>query len=78
MCDLAALAIVLAVAFAFFLRYALARGFPVSELCGFALAGALILAFPYVKTQTGLAAALIILALAVQRACCVATKTAPH
>jgi arabinofuranan 3-O-arabinosyltransferase len=74
MYDLAALA----VAFAFLLRYALARGFLASELCGFALAGALILAFPYVKTQTGLAAALIILALVVQRACCVATKTAPH
>ncbi len=74
MYDLAALAI----AFAFLLRYALARGFLVSELCGFAVAGALILAFPYVKTQTGLAAALIILALVVQRACCVATKTASH
>ncbi len=45
---------------------------------GFAAAGALILAFPYVKTQVGLAAALIILALVVQRACCVATKSASH
>jgi hypothetical protein len=74
MYDLAARA----VAFAFFLRYALARGFLAGELCGFAAAGALIDAFPYVKPQTGLAAALIILALVVQRACCVATKTASH
>ncbi len=74
MYDLAALA----VAFAFLLRYAFARGFFISEVAGFALAGVLILAFPYVKTQVGLAAALIILALVVQRACCVATKSASH
>jgi arabinofuranan 3-O-arabinosyltransferase len=74
MYDLTALAI----AFAFLLRYALARGFLRSEVAGFGAAGALILAFPYVKTQVGLAAALIILALVVQRACCVATKSASH
>jgi len=74
----------LAVAFAFLLRYALARGFLASEVflpsevLGFGTAGALILAFPYVMTQTGLATALILLALVVQRACCVATKTASH
>jgi hypothetical protein len=45
---------------------------------GFALAAALILLFPYIKSQTGLAATLIILALVAQRACCVATKTASH
>jgi arabinofuranan 3-O-arabinosyltransferase len=74
MYDLTALAI----AFAFLLRYALARGFLRSEVAGFGAAGALILAFPYVKTQVGLAAALIISALVVQRACCVATKSASH
>jgi arabinofuranan 3-O-arabinosyltransferase len=74
----------LAVAFAFLLRYALARGllgstvFLPSEVVGLGAAGALILAFPYVKTQVGLAAALIILALVAQRACCVATKSASH
>jgi hypothetical protein len=45
---------------------------------GFVLAAALILLFPYIKSQTGLAATLIILALVAQRACCVATKTASH
>ncbi len=68
----------LAVAFAFLLRYALARGFLTSEVVALSSAGALILAFPYVKTQVGLAAALIILALVGQRACCVATKSASH
>jgi arabinofuranan 3-O-arabinosyltransferase len=74
MYDLAALA----VPSAFLLRYALERGFLVSEMAGFGIAGLLILVFPYVKTQTGLAAALIILALVVQRACCVATRSASH
>jgi arabinofuranan 3-O-arabinosyltransferase len=74
----------LAVAFAFLLRYALVRGllggavFLPSEVLGLGAAGALILAFPYVETQVGLAAALIILALVAQRACCVATKSASH
>jgi arabinofuranan 3-O-arabinosyltransferase len=74
MYDLAALAI----AFAFLLRDGLKRGFLKIEPFGFALAGALILLFPYIKGQTGLAATLIILALIVQRACCVATKSASH
>jgi hypothetical protein len=34
--------------------------------------------FSYATAQTGLAFALIILALIVQRACCVATKFASH
>jgi hypothetical protein len=74
MYDLAALA----VPFAFLLRYALERGFLVSEMAGFGIAGLLILVFPYAQTQTGLAAALIILALIVQRACCVAARSASH
>jgi hypothetical protein len=53
----------------------LARGFLTSEVAAFGAAGAL---FPCVKTKVGLAAALIILALVVQRACCVATKSASH
>ena len=70
--------VVLAVAVAFLLRFALERGFVASEAFGLAVAGTLILSFPYVKTQTGLAAVLIVLALVVRRACCVATKSAPH
>lgn len=58
---------VLAVAIGFLLHYALKRGFTAAEACGFAAGGALILAFPYVNTQTGLAAVLIVLALIVGR-----------
>ncbi len=64
MYDLSALA----VAVAFLLRFALERGFTASEPLGLAAGGMLILIYPYVKTQTGLAAVLIVLALAVQRA----------
>jgi len=60
--------VVLAVAVAFLLRLALKHGFTASEVIALPLAGALILAFPYVKTQLGLAAALIVLALVAQRA----------
>ncbi|HTV34805.1 MAG TPA: glycosyltransferase family 87 protein, partial [Xanthobacteraceae bacterium] len=58
--------VVLGVAVAFLLRYALDRGITSTEIVGLAAAGALILAFPYVKTQVGLAAVLIVLALIVQ------------
>ena len=70
--------VVLAVAATFLIRYAIERGFLASELAGFFGAGALILSFPFVKTQVGLAAVLMVLALVAQRACCVATKSAPH
>ncbi len=70
--------VVLAVAVAFLLRFALARGFVGSEVFGLAAAGALILSFPYVKTQVGLAAVLIVLVLVGRRACCIATESAPH
>jgi hypothetical protein len=60
--------VVLAVAVAFLLRFALVRGFTVTELAGLACAGVLILVFPYLQTQVGLAAVLIVLALVVQRA----------
>jgi arabinofuranan 3-O-arabinosyltransferase len=60
--------VVLAVAVAFLLRFALQRGFLASEIFGLGGAGALILIFPYAKTQVGLAAALIVLFLVVQRA----------
>jgi len=59
--------VALAVAVAFLLRFALLRGFITSEIVGLAGAGALILVFPYAKTQVGLAAALIVMALLVQR-----------
>jgi hypothetical protein len=59
--------VVLAVATAFLLRHALARGFSNAEILGLPVAGALILMFPYVKTQVGLAAVLIVMALIAQR-----------
>jgi hypothetical protein len=59
--------VVLGVAVAFLIRFALAHGFAASETTGLALAGALILIFPYAKTQTGLAAVLIVLALVMRR-----------
>ena len=59
--------VALAVAVAFLIRFALERGFLTSEVVGFGSAGALILIFPYVKTQVGLAAVLIVIALIVQR-----------
>ncbi len=60
--------VALAVAVAFLLRFALARGFFASEIVGLACAAALILVFPLVKTQVGLAATLIVMALVAQRA----------
>jgi hypothetical protein len=59
---------VLAIAVAFLLRFALARGFLTSEIAGLCCAGALILIFPFVKTQVGLAAVLIVMTLAALRA----------
>jgi hypothetical protein len=61
--------VVLAVAVAFLLRFALAREF-LSRVEGAALAaaGALILIYPYVKTQVGLAAVAIVMVLVVHRA----------
>ncbi|HUZ32988.1 MAG TPA: glycosyltransferase family 87 protein [Xanthobacteraceae bacterium] len=60
--------VVLAVAAAFLLRFALAQGFQTGEIVGVAGAGGLILIFPYVKTQVGLVAVLIVLTLAARRA----------
>jgi hypothetical protein len=59
---------VLAVAVAFLLRFLLARGFWPSEIVGLTVAGILILAFPYVTGQVGLAAVLIVFAMAARRA----------
>jgi len=70
--------VVLAVAVAFLLRYAPERGFLPSEIAGLTCGGVLILVFPYAKSQVGLAAVLIVLALIAQRACCAATKSASH
>ncbi len=60
--------VTLAVAVAFLLRLALDRGMNASEIVGLSGAGALILIFPFAKTQVGLIAALIVMALVVQRA----------
>jgi glycosyl transferase family 87 len=60
--------VALAVAIAFLVRHALARGFTTSELIGLPGAGLLILIYPFHATQVGLAAALIVLALALHRA----------
>ena len=58
---------VLAVAVGFLLRFALERGLSAAEIIGLSAASLLILAFPYVKTQVGLAAVLIVLMLIAQR-----------
>jgi hypothetical protein len=61
--------VVLAVAVAFLLRFALAREFLSRiEIAALATAGALILIYPYVKTQVGLAAVAIVMVLVVHRA----------
>jgi hypothetical protein len=61
--------VVLAVAVAFLLRLALARDFLSRiEIAALATAGALILIYPYVKTQIGLAAVVIVMVLIVHRA----------
>lgn len=60
--------VVLAIAVGYLLRYGLEREFHAIEIAGLAGAGILILCFPYLKTQVGLAAALIVLALAINRA----------
>lgn len=59
--------VVLAVAVAFLLRFALSRGFEAIEIAGLACACALILIFPYVQTQVGLAAVVIVLFLLARR-----------
>jgi len=69
--------VVLAVAVAFVLRLALQRGFLASEAAGLAAAGLLILIFPTVKTQVGLAAVLIVMMLIVHRAVAAAPIAAP-
>jgi arabinofuranan 3-O-arabinosyltransferase len=61
--------VVLAVAVAFLLRLALAREFLTGiEIAALATAGALILIYPYVKTNVGLAAVVIVMVLVVHRA----------
>jgi len=61
--------VVLAVAVAFLLRLALAREFLSGiESAALGAAGALILIYPYVKTQVGLAAVAIVMVLIVHRA----------
>ncbi|HEX4042620.1 MAG TPA: glycosyltransferase family 87 protein [Xanthobacteraceae bacterium] len=60
--------VTLAVAVAFLIRFLLGRGFAAREMCGLGAAAALILSFPYVKTQVGLAAVVIVLVLITQRA----------
>jgi hypothetical protein len=60
--------VILAVAVAFLLRYALAHGFTASDVAGLGGGAALILIYPAVPTQVGLAAVLIVAALIVHRA----------
>jgi arabinofuranan 3-O-arabinosyltransferase len=60
--------VALAVAVAFLLRLALARDFlSRSEIAGLAAAGVLILIYPYVKTNVGLAAVVIVMGLLLAR-----------
>lgn len=60
--------VALAVAVAFLLRFALARGLLAGEIAGLGGASALILIYPYVKTQVGLAAVAVVLLLIAHRA----------
>jgi arabinofuranan 3-O-arabinosyltransferase len=60
--------VVLAVAVAFLIRLALKRGFAASEILALPCAGVLILIYPLVKTQVGLAAVLIVMLLIARRA----------
>jgi hypothetical protein len=74
--------VVLAVAVAFLLRHALERAdFATAEAAVLAAAGVLILIFPYVKTQVGLAAIVIVMMLVVRRAiaptCAMSAPPAP-
>jgi len=59
----------LGVAVAFLLRLALRNGFSTIETAALAAAGALILIYPYVETHVGFAAASIVMAVVVRRAC---------
>lgn len=59
--------VVLAVPVAFIVRHALARGFTIAEAIMLPAGAALLLIYPYVKTQVGLAATLIVAALVVRR-----------
>lgn len=68
--------VILAVAVAFLLRHALAHGLATADSAGLACAGALVLIYPGVQTQVGLAAAAIVLAVAGRRA--VASLSAPR
>jgi hypothetical protein len=69
---------VLAVAVAFMLRLALAREFLSGiEIAALTAAGALILIYPYVKTQVGLAAVVIVMVLIVHRAVADARSVSP-
>lgn len=70
--------VVLAVATAFLLRDGLQRGFSSFDGAALAAAAALILIYPYAPTQVGLAAVMIVSALAAFRACCIATRSASH
>ena len=58
---------VLAVAVAFLLRHALSRGLQMVEAAALGLVALLLLIYPYVKMQVGLAAAVVVLALIAQR-----------
>jgi len=59
--------VALTVPTAFLLRLALARGFLASEVAGIGAAVALLLSYPYAKTQVGLAATMIVAALVAYR-----------
>ena len=68
--------VVLAVAVAFLLRDGLQRGFSAVDGAALAAAAVLIFIYPYALTQVGLAATLIVAALAGFRACCIAARSA--
>jgi len=65
---------VLAVAVAFLLRYALRQGQLTAEAAGLASCAVLLLSYPYVKMQVGLAAAAIIFALMLNRCAAITSR----
>ena len=60
--------VVLAVPAAFLIRHGLRQGFPAMERLMLPVGAALLLIYPYVKTQVGLAAIVVLAALIAQRA----------
>jgi arabinofuranan 3-O-arabinosyltransferase len=69
--------VVLAVPVAYLVRIGISRGFMRAEMIGLSAAGLLMLIYPYLKTQVGLAAALIVAGLIAQRVLMRSSRASP-